>query len=234
MSEAFDFDLSDVDDFDDVKLENADDYQDQTDPAPIAPGVYRFSDVKVKRQQNKDGENIDDNGYPVIVVQSATVVEPEELKGRQVFPFKKYSLRPVQDGERKGTVPAVDLLRGFDDTVTFATGKEVLQLIGEQVSQGKTLVARTNWIAKDGPYMQETIEEAGGMENMSAEERKTLFNAAIFRGQKKFPKNNGVYLPEVEGPSGDTLTAKVDFTRIYPASKEIKKLGPFGPKNASK
>lgn len=230
MSDNFDFDLSEVDDFDDVKLESADDYQDQTDPAPIAPGVYRFADVKVKRQQNAEGENIDDNGYPVVVVQSASVVEPEEFKGRVVYPFKKYSLRPVQDGQRKGSVPAVDLLRGFDDTLTYASGKEVLQLIGEQISSGKTLVARTNWIAKDGPFMQEAIEDAGGLDNMTPDERKDLFNKAIFRGQKKFPKNGGVFVPEVEGPSGDTLQAKVDFTRVYPASKEIKKLGPFGPK----
>ena len=231
MSEKFDFDLNDVEDFDDVSLSNADDYQDQTDPAPLTPGNWRFQVVEAGRRKNQDGEPIDDGGYPQFQLTKLVVVEPEEFKGREVYPFKSYSLRPVQGGQRKGSVPAVDLLRGFDDSLTFANGKELLGLLAEQIENGKTFVARSNWVAKDGTFIKDAIEEAGGdLSSMDEEERRDLFRKAIFRGQKRFPKQNGFFSPEVEGPSGETLQARVDLTRIYPSSKEVKKMGPFDKK----
>lgn len=229
MSERFNFDLNDVEDFGDIKLEDASTYQDQTGAAPLEPGNFRFRVVEASRRKDKDGNNIDDGGYPQFQLTKLEIVEPEEMKGRFVYPFKSYSLKPVAGGKRQGSVPAVDLLRGFDDTLTYSSGKEVLTLLAEQIESGKTFVASTNWLAKDGAYIGEAIEAAGGdLSSMSEEERRELFAKAIFRGQKAFPKApNGQYLSEVVGPSGDTLEARVDLTRVYPASKEVKKLGPF-------
>jgi hypothetical protein len=227
MSEAFDFDLSEVQDFEDVKLEDASDYNDQTGPAPIAPGNYRFRVEVGGRKKNNDGEALDDNGYPQVQLTKLVIVEPEEFAGKEVFPFQSYSLRPQQNGPRKGTVPAVDLLRGFDDTLTFGSGKEVLQLLGEQFENGKTFVAGTNWEAKDSDAIKEFIEENGGdLDDVDQDEKRAFFKKAIIRGQKKFPKVNGYYVPEIEGPSGATLQARVKLTRIYPSSKEVKKMGP--------
>lgn len=229
MSERFDFDLTEVDDFEDIKLEDASTYQDQTGMAPQEPGNYRFRVVEASRRKDKDGQPINDNGYPQFQVSKLEIVEPEELAGRFIYPFKSYSLKPVAGGKRQGSVPAVDLLRGFDDTLTYSSGKEVLQLLAEQIESGKTFVASTNWTAKDSQFIKDAIEEAGGdLDGMGEEEKRELFKKAIFRGQKAFPKTpNGGYLPEVVGPSGDTLEARIDLTRIYPASKEVKKMGPF-------
>lgn len=222
----FDFDVSDVGEFEDVSLADASSYQDQTDPAPIQPGNFRVRVEEAGRRKNQDGDPIDDNGYPQLVVNKVTVVEPEEFAGRELYPFKSYSLRPVQSGQRKGSIPAVDLLRGFDDTLTFTNGRELLNLLGEQISNGGTFIVRTNWIAKDTEAIKEAIEAAGGdLQDMDEDERKELFKATIFRGQKRFPKQNGFYVPEVTGPSGDVLPARVDFQRIYPSSKEVKKMG---------
>jgi hypothetical protein len=148
MSE-FDFDLSDVADMEDVQLADASEYQDQTGPTPLAPGNYRFRVDEGGIRRNNDGEPILDNGYNQVQLNKLTIVEPEEFKDRVVFPFKSFTLRPVQGGQRKGTVPAVDLLRGFDDTAIFSNGKEVISLLGEQFQNGGTFVAGSNWIAKD-------------------------------------------------------------------------------------
>lgn len=229
----FDFDLSEVQDFEDIKLEDASEYQDQTGPAPLQPGNYRFRVVEGGRRKNQDGEPIDDHGFPQVQLSKLVVVEPEELAGREVYPFQSYTLRPVQGGARKGTVPAVDLLRGFDDTLTFSNGKDALRQLAEQFEAGKTFVAGTNWEAKDSDFIKEAADENGGdLNDMDDDERRSLFKKAIIRGQKKFPKANGVYIPEIEGPSGATLQARVKLTRIYPSSKEVKKMGPSAKKAA--
>lgn len=235
MSERFDFDLSEVEgDFDDVSLDDASKYQDQTGASPLQPGNFTFRVAEASRRRDQDGEPIDDNGYPQFQLSKLVIVEPEEFAGREVFPFQSYSLRPVQGGARKGSVPAVDLLRGFDDTLTFSNGKEVLKLLAEQIEGGGTFRAGTNWVAKDSDYIKEALDEAGGFDQLDDAERKELFKKAIFRGQKKFPKVNGFYSPEVEGPSGATLEARVSLTRIYPSSKTVKKMGPSGAKKSEK
>lgn len=226
-TDGFDIDLTDVGEFEDVQLADANEYNDQTGPAPIAPGNYRFRVETAGRKKNNDGEPIDDHGYPQIQLTKLVVVEPEEFAGREVFPFQAYSLKPAEFGQRKGTVPAVDLLRGFDDTLTFASGKEVLQLLSEQFAGGKTFVAGTNWEAKDSDAIKEFIDENGGdLDDVDQDTKRAFFKTAIIRGQKKFPKVNGFYVPELEGPSGATLQARVKLTRIYPSSKEVKKMGP--------
>lgn len=229
---AFDFQQDDVEDLQDVELSDASDYQDQTDPAPLEPGNYRFQVVDAKQTTNQDGEPILDNGYPQLSLDRLIITEPEEFKGREIYPFQKYSTRPIQGGKRKGAVPAVDLLRGFDDQLTFKGTRELLTLIAEKATNGGSFVASTNWLAKDGEYIKEQLDANGGFEQMDPEERQKMFNAAIFRGQKKFPLKNGVRLSEVVGPSGDTLPARVSLTRIFPASKEVKKMGPFSKKAA--
>lgn len=227
MSEAFDFDLSEVNDFEDIKLEDASEYQDQTGPAPLAPGNWRFRVVAGGRAKNNDGEPLDDGQFPQVQLTKLEVVEPEEFKGLEVFPYQKFSLKPIQGGSRKGAVPAVDLLRSFDDTLTFSSGKELLQLLGEQFENGKTFVAGTNWEAKDSDAIKEFIDENGGdLDDVDQDEKRAFFKKAIIRGQKKFPKNNGYYVPEIEGPSGATLQARVKITRLYPSSKDVKKMGP--------
>jgi len=229
----FDFDVAEVGEFEDVKLEDASQYQDQTDSAPLQPGNYRLRVDEAGRRKNSDGEPINDNGYPVIAVNKLTIMEPEELAGREIFPFQNYSLRPVQNGNRKGSIPAVDLLRGFDDTLTFGSAAELVTLLAEQIQNGKLITVRTSWIAKDSEAIKEAIEAAGGdLADMEEDERKELFKATIFRGQKRFPKVNGFFVPEVTGPSGDTLSARVSLQRIFPSSKEVKKLGPSTRKAA--
>jgi hypothetical protein len=225
---AFDFDMTEVEDIDSVELADATDYPDQTDPAPLPPGNYRFVVDDAARTKNQDGEFLDDNGYPQLQLSKLTIVEPEEeFKGRSIYPFQKYTTRPYQSGKRVGAVPAVDLLRGFDDSLTFKGTNELLGLLKELASSGKAFTASTGWLAKDSEYIKEAIDAAGGFENLSEEERKELFDKAFFRGQRKFPKVNGFFVPEVVGPSGETLTAKVNLTRIYPSSKVVKKMGPF-------
>jgi len=240
MSE-FDVDMTDINDFADVSLADAKDYQDQTGPAPIAPGAFRLRVEEGGLRRDAEGTPILDKGYIQVQLNKLTVVEPEEFAGKVIYPFQNYSLKPVTGGNRKGSVPLVDLLRGFDDTLTFNTGKEALQLLVEQIAQGNTFIAGTNWIAKDSEAIKAFIEENGGnLDDVDATEKQKFFNSAIIRGQKRFPKDgNGGYVPEVDGPSGETLQARVSLTRIYPSSvevggKSLKKLGPYGKKGEKK
>ncbi len=234
MSETFDFNLEDVDDFADVTVEDPSAYSDQTGPAPLAPGNYRFAVVQGGRRTGQNGEPIDDNGYPQVQLSRLRIVEPEEFVGREIYPFQTYSLRPVQNGLRKGSVPVIDLLRAFDDTQVVSNGKEALQLLAEAISNGKTFVAGTNWVAKDSEAIKEFIDENGGdLNDVDSDVKRAFFKKAIIRGQKSFPKDgNGGFKSEIVGPSGDVLEARVTLTRLYPASKEVKKLGPYSKKEA--
>lgn len=233
MSELFDFDLAEVNDFEDVKLEDPNEYQDQTGAAPLLPGNYEFAVVEAGRKKNNDGEPLDDNGYPQVQLTKLRVVAPEEVAGREIYPFQAYSLKPVDGGKRKGTTPAIDLARGFDDTVAFENGKAVLQFLAEQFENGKTFKASTTWEAKDSDAIKEFIEANGGdLSDVDQEEKRNFFKKAIIRGINKFPLVNGFRLPEVEGPSGATLQARVKLTRIYPSSTDVKKMGPAKQKAA--
>lgn len=232
----FNVDMEAIDDFADVNLADANDYQDQTGPAPLQPGAFRFRVEEGGLRRDSNEELVLDKGYPQVQINKLTVVEPEELAGKVVFPFKNYSLKPVTGGNRKGSVPIVDLLRGFNDSLTFASGKEAIQLLVEQIASGNTFVGSTNWIAKDAEAIKSFIEENGGdLDDVDAEDKKKFFSAAIIRGQKRFPKDaNGGFVPEITGPSGDTLQARVDITRVYPSSNPPKKLGLFGKKGEAK
>lgn len=226
MSERFDFDLSEIGDFDDIKLDDAAAYQDQTGPAPIAPGNYAFAVVEAGRKRTQEDEPIDDNGYPQVVLNKLVVIEPEDVKGYEIYPFQAFSLRPIQGGKRRGAVPAVDLLRALDDNLTFTSGKEVLALLAEKFEAGAQFRAATNWLAKDAEFIRSFIDENGGdLDDVDEEERRKMFKQAIIRGQKRFPKVNGFYVPEIVGPSGDTLQARVTLTRLYPASKTVRRMG---------
>lgn len=223
----FDFGLVDVEDIDDVQLASAEDYQDETDPAPLAPGVWEFRVDDAGLKRDRDGNLLKDGKYPVVQVKKLTVVAPQEFAGRQVYVFKDYSLKPLANGNRKGAVPAVDLLRGLNDQHTFASGQEVIELLGREFEKGSTVKIKTDWVAKDSDYIKEVLAEAGGFDNMDQDERNALFNKAILRGQKKFPKKNGQFVHEWEGPSGEKVTARVNLQRIFPSSKDVK-LGPAG------
>lgn len=236
MSE-FNVDMEQIEDFADVSLADANEYQDQTGPAPLAPGAFRLRVEEGGLRKDASGELILDKGYPQVQLNKLTVVEPEEFKDKVIYPFQNYSLKPVTGGNRKGSVPLVDLLRGFDDKLTFASGKEAIQLLVEQIAEGNTFIASTNWIAKDSEAIKSYLDENGGnLDDVDAKDKQTFFNSAIIRGQKRFPKDgNGGFIPEIEGPSGDVLQARVSLTRIYPSSVEVggktlKKLGPFGKK----
>lgn len=228
----FDFDLNDVEALEDVSLTDASEYQDQTDPAPLNPGNWALRVVEGGRAKDKDGNNIDDEGFPVIVLNQLEIVEPEEFKGRQIYPFAKYSFKPIAAGKRAGAVPAVDLLRAFDDSLTFANRQELAVLLAEQIAGGNTFRGSTNWEAKDSDYIREQLDAAGGFDDMDEDARRELFKVAIIRGQKKFPKVNGSFVPEIVGPSGDKIQARVKLTRLYPSSKDNVKLGEFGKKQA--
>jgi hypothetical protein len=148
-----------------------------------------------------------------------------------VFPFQSYSLRPFAEGQRQGAVPAADLLRGFDDSLTFTGGKELISLLTEQISNGGSFTVATDWTAKDTEAIKEFIDENGGdLNSVDKDVKRDFFKKTIFRGQGKFPKVNGVPVPEVVGPSGETLQARVSLSRIYPSSKEVKKMCPRAAK----
>lgn len=227
----FDFDLAEVGDLEGVSLADASTYADETGPAPLTPGNYGLKVVDGGLSRNKEGELILDHGYPVVVLKKLTVVDPVNENGyaKDIYPFQKYSTRPVQGGKRQGSIPAVDLLRGFDDTLVFTSGKELLTLLGEKFESGATFRASTNWGGKDSDAIKNFIEENGGdLEAVDAEEKRKFFKTVIFRGQKSFPSKNGIYIPELAGPSGAVVQARVVLGRIYPSSKTVKQMGPYG------
>lgn len=110
-----------------------------------------------------------------------------------------------------------DLIRSIDDTARFTTLQDAAAIIQRAADQKTPFQVQLKWEAFDADY----YNEKGGqsMVNKSAEQ-KALRKEATVKGMTNFRQaGDGTYLPEVEGPSGNTIEARVVINSYTPSSR---------------
>ena len=215
------FDLDTLtDDLEELGIQTASEYVDPLPPRPPKSGLYRVRALDLDLDKDMDGNTkLTDGRYPTLLLKKLEIVEPEKEQGRALYPFKRFSLKPIQSGPRAGASAANDLLRAFDDTRTFTTGREALQIIGEMVDAGQTFRARLSWTAYDGDGAREEIASKGGRDAIDQEDLREIYKRYTCRGERNFPQVDGKAVPEWTSPTGNKCDARVDIQAVIPASK---------------
>ncbi len=227
----------------DVPL-NANDYQDQTGPAPAKPGIYRLTVVKAEPRK-KDGQIVLAEGkFPTLVLQQVKIVEPVENE-RGVGVFTDVRFKPfTRKGPGQRDVVAsdlFDLLRGFDDSANISGIEEAKQLLQQHLEQGSSFLAQIGWTGYDKDYVDQEFAKIGAADRSQRSSVAKDIANAIYAKARLNTKNftiNGELVSSVTGPSGNTVEAQPKITRYYPSSTEIGKgkdernrdrvvLGPF-------
>ena len=209
-----------TDDLEELGIQSASEYVDPLPPRPPKSGVYRVRPLELQLDTDVDGNTkLTDGRYPTLLLRKLEIVEPEKEQGRALYPFKRFSLKPIQSGPRAGASAANDLLRAFDDTRTFTSGKEALQIIGEMADAGQTFRARLTWTAYDGEGAREEIASRGGRDAIDQDDLREIYRRYTCRGEKNFPQVDGQAVPEWTSPTGNKCEARVDIQAVIPASK---------------
>lgn len=209
-----------TDDLEELGIQSASEYVDPLPPRPPKSGVYRVRPLELQLDTDVDGNTkLTDGRYPTLLLRKLEIVEPEKEQGRALYPFKRFSLKPIQSGPRAGASAANDLLRAFDDTRTFTSGKEALQIIGEMADAGQTFRARLTWTAYDGEGAREEIASRGGRDAIDQDDLREIYRKYTCRGEKNFPQVDGKAVPEWTSPTGNKCEARVDIQAVIPASK---------------
>ena len=209
-----------TDDLEELGIQSASEYVDPLPPRPPKSGVYRVRPLELQLDTDVDGNTkLTDGRYPTLLLRKLEIVEPEKEQGRALYPFKRFSLKPIQSGPRAGASAANDLLRAFDDTRTFTSGKEALQIIGEMADAGQTFRARLTWTAYDGEGAREEIASRGGRDAIDQDDLREIYRKYTCRGEKNFPQVDGKAVPEWTSPTGNKCEARVAIQAVIPASK---------------
>lgn len=243
MSESA-FSLADLTVVDDLNVPvSSENYADQQNPAPPAPGNYRFSLAKVEPKTTKEGKLVmQDDRYPIIVLVQAKIVEPTENE-RLVGLFQDIRTKQQVRRTAQGDVAVnefYDLLRSFDASITienFDHGKELLQ---GYLANGATFVGSLGWAAQDFDYIEQEFGKLGiaekdydGRRTVAKDVANAIYNKARLR-TKNFMVN-GHRSSSIIGPSGNPIEARPVITRFFSTAlldyeKTVNSLGPFKAK----
>lgn len=238
------FGIADLPVIDDLDVPvSAEDYVDQANPAPPAPGIYRLQVVKAGVRSKKDGTMVLVGGkFPVIVLEQAKIVEPVENE-RQFGLFQdvrtKPSIRKGAGGREVSVSDLQDLLRAYDASVSFEGSEHMNQLLDSYIQGNATFVAEVGWGANDFEYIKSQFEALVGPDGDRSKVEKEVANA-IYNKARKRTKDfivGGVRVTSIVGPSGNTLEARPQINRYYPSGEwkngeftpldYTRKLGPF-------
>lgn len=110
-----------------------------------------------------------------------------------------------------------DLIRAIDDTAKFTTISDAGAIIQRAADQKIPIQVQLKWEAFDADY----YNDKGGQSMVAkSPEQKQLRKEATVKGMQNFRMAaDGSYLPEVEGPSGNTIEAKVVINSYTPSSR---------------
>jgi hypothetical protein len=199
-------------------------YADQANPAPPAPGNYRFAPVKVEPKTTKEGKLVlVDGKFPIINLAQVKIVVPVENE-RGVGVFQDIRTKPGTRKGRHGQDVAVndfyDLLRSFDATVTIDGFEHAKTLLQQYLGSGATFVGQLGWQANDYDYVEAQFALVGAT---TFEARKTIAKDVannIYNKARKRTKDfvvNGKRQSSILGPSGQMLEARPVISRFYPS-----------------
>lgn len=138
-----------------------------------------------------------------------------EYDGRQARNIRVWTTTYERNGARASQLG--DLIRAIDDTAEWHTLADAGALIQKAADQGLTFRAKLKWDAFDLAFYED--RGGKGMVNKSPEQKELRKQASV-SGMANFRQApDGTYLPEVEGPSGNMLEARLSLDRFVPSGK---------------
>lgn len=225
--------------FNDDQYDYKPEAQEQTGPREILlmPGVYKVTAQVMPR--TKDGEAVvstDDQGneWPVMVVPSIEVVEPQEESGRFTV-WHEVRTRPSRFNENEPfRSDGAILLRGIDAEAADAAGTfgGAVKALAEKADGGPvTFTVSTGLTGRDSAWAVEQIKEQGLTQPDDRKKINDIWKKAnlptkafmTVKGTKSSPAQYGT---SCKSPlSGNTVQAKVKISRILASNAPNVELG---------
>ncbi len=207
-------------------------YQDQANPAPPLPGVYRLVVVggKILPKTDTSGQKvITDGRYPVLVMQRVKIVEPVECE-KEFGIFAELRTKPF---DRFGTVTSDvgDFTRAMDQTRQTNGMIEGVLAMEELVAQNTPFAANVAWTGYDSQWVEQEFERLGVTKtNAKTKLEKTVLDA-VYKGARLGTKDfksdgKGGLVPQAKGKSGAMIEARAKISKYIP-SLTATNLGPF-------
>lgn len=205
---------------DDIEVPlTADDYQDQSNPAPLPPGNY-IARVKSFAQRFEDKEKtkpvLKDGKYPVFVLESIEIAEGEHA-GRTVLLYQDIRTKPFERRGPRGITQAStfnDFVRSLDQTVTFSRLSEGIDEVKRLIGEGGLIRVTIDWQAYDSEMSKAEIAALGPNPEQAA--KNAVYDRVQVRGYRKFPRNtDGSYSYVWQSPAGNPVEARPVVTRWF-------------------
>lgn len=258
------FGLADLELENDIEIgvDNPNEYQDQTGPAPLAYGNYGFKITGISARRNRDtGELIlQKERYPILSLDSVEVTEGlGDGVTRKVMVFQDVPTMPF---DRNGfAVSALsDLIRSIDATRQWKGIDEGKEILREAFDAGTQAHAQFDWSAYDKLFVDAAFEQLQ-LSKVKAERTdeqnqavNAIYRAARITGMKffEFNSNSEKFAPIINlgnitfrpGKNATPVTVEVEartlearstITRYYPSTDAAGgrvKLGPINVKPA--
>lgn len=219
------FNISDLPVCDDLNIPvDPDTYQDQANPAPMAPGNYRAVITKFSARKDTAGVLVlADGKFPTIIVEQIKIIEPVE-NARLVGVFSDVRFKPF---ERRGATGAAmvaselyDLLRAYDETMRIDNYEHAKELLAQYLGQELPVLLQIKWEGYDKTYV-DTQFAACGMPraNVAKDVQKRIYDVG-----RKLSKDfvvGGVRQASILGASGEVVEARAKIGRYFPSGTEL-------------
>lgn len=194
----------------DIEVASPTEYVDGTLPMLVPEGPYDLLITEWDISRNRETKEPDGKAF---ILQ--TEITGGEYDGRAVRNLRIWTTTFQRNGV---TVSGLgDLVRAIDDTAHFRNLSEAANILQE--AQDKRLPFRVKlvWEAYDSDFYR---EKGGDNLVRKSPEEKALRSMSTIKGMTKFRQApDGTFIPEVEGPSGNTLEARLTIDRYIPSSK---------------
>jgi hypothetical protein len=215
-------------------LNVTEDYQTPDAPKPVVPGRYIVQVAKWGYKTDKNGVPVikkdGTNEYPTLQIHSVKILEPVECQ-REVFIYQDIDTKPFLRGDRMVS-KAADLLRAIDGTIVTSGGtKGLLTELIPLLNGGPVLPVRLDWGGYEKDYANNTFDAAGGKDQLSPAEVKSVYDASRIRGWRKIVASNVKRGGKNEktsiwiGPSGQPVECRAEITAFIGANEKYE-LGP--------
>ncbi len=194
-------------------------------PLPV-PGYYKVRVVAGGVKVDKETKNpiLDKNGNPIFAIQRIAIMEPEDAVGSHGvfqdiytngFQPKNWKTGELIPGPK--TYPFIQLLAALDQTAVTADFNENVHELSKLLGANPVMTVRLGYTGTDVTYAKAQI--ASGVDKRAAYKAAELKPAA-FRNQ------DNTWRTEAQGPSGETVQAKLRITEYVPSNSSVD-LGPL-------
>lgn len=194
-----------------VEVAAPEEYVDGNMPSLVPEGRYDL--VITDWDVSRDYETKQPDGKAFIL---QTQVVGGEHDGKTVRNLRVWTSQFERNGVKVSGLG--DLIRAIDDTARFTTFQDAAAVIQKAADQKTPIQVSLKWEAFDVEY----FNAKGGQSLVrKSPEEKALRKEATVKGMTNFRQAaDGSYLPEVVGPSGNTLEARIVINSYTPSSRK--------------